>query len=59
MLPQVFLSVFVFRYKIVSNIRETIIINFYCNVPVSFNNLWITNEAHRAQATPMVLRNDA
>ena len=28
-------------------------------LPVSFNNLWITNEAHRAQATPMVLRNDA
>ena len=29
------------------------------HLPASFNNLWITNEAHRAQATPMVLRNDA
>jgi hypothetical protein len=26
---------------------------------VSFNNLWITNEAHRAQATPMVLHYEA
>jgi hypothetical protein len=29
------------------------------HLPLSFNNLWITREAHRAQATPMVLRNDA
>ncbi len=28
-------------------------------LPVSFNNIWVTREAHRAQSTPMVLRNDA
>ena len=28
-------------------------------LPVSFNNIWVTKEAHRAQSTPMVLRNDA
>jgi hypothetical protein len=29
------------------------------HLPLSFNNLCITREAHRAQATPMVLHNDA
>ncbi len=28
-------------------------------LPVFFNNIWVTREAHRAQSTPMVLRNDA
>ena len=28
-------------------------------LPASFNNIWVTKEAPRAQATPMVLRNDA
>jgi hypothetical protein len=28
-------------------------------LPASFNNIWVTKEAHRVQATPMVLCNDA